>query len=168
MVWIKAARVRVCRSQTLRTSSHPPPPSSTTCPSPNNAITQKSKLILPHRVTDVSSTALRCNGIKGISTKCPVAAGDTVTVEMHAQPGDRNCKNVAIGGAHYGPVQVYMSKVVDASTADGSAGWFKVFADTWSAVCFVFRFDCLLLEAENRIRADTSETEIRSLFRRLR
>lgn len=27
---------------------------------------------------------------------------------------------------------VYMSKVSDASTADGSAGWFKVFQDTWA------------------------------------
>jgi cellulase len=27
---------------------------------------------------------------------------------------------------------VYMSKVADASTADGSSGWFKVFEDSWS------------------------------------
>ena len=27
-----------------------------------------------------------------------------------------------------------MSKVSDASTADGSTGWFKVFADTWANV----------------------------------
>jgi hypothetical protein len=25
---------------------------------------------------------------------------------MHQQPGDRSCANEAIGGAHYGPVQV--------------------------------------------------------------
>jgi len=55
-----------------------------------------------------------------------------VTVEMHQQPGDRSCSNEAIGGAHYGPVMVYLSKVADASTADGSAGWFKIFQDTWS------------------------------------
>lgn len=54
---------------------------------------------------------------------------------MHQQPGDRSCANEAIGGAHYGPVIVYLSKVADAATADGSAGWFKVFEDTWSAVC---------------------------------
>ena len=46
---------------------------------------------------------------------------------MHQQPGDRNCANEAIGGDHWGPVQVYMAKVDDAASADGpSAGWFKV------------------------------------------
>ncbi|ELR09325.1 hypothetical protein GMDG_03891 [Pseudogymnoascus destructans 20631-21] len=38
----------------------------------------------------------------------------------------------AIGGAHWGPVNVYMSKVADASTADRSTGWFKVHADSWA------------------------------------
>jgi cellulase len=75
----------------------------------------------------VSSNDIRCNagGSKGVSGKCPVAAGDTVTVEMHQQNGDRGCKNEAIGGSHYGPVMVYMSKVDDSSKADGSSGWFK-------------------------------------------
>jgi hypothetical protein len=36
-----------------------------------------------------------------------VSAGDKVTVEMHQQPGQRSCSNEAIGGDHYGPVQVY-------------------------------------------------------------
>jgi len=46
---------------------------------------------------------------------------------MHAQPGDRNCANVAIGGNHDGPVIIYMAKVADAATAVGSSvGWFKV------------------------------------------
>lgn len=54
-------------------------------------------------------------------------ASDSVTVEMHQQPGDRSCANEAIGGAHWGPVQVYMAKVSDATTAVGSsANWFKV------------------------------------------
>lgn len=74
-------------------------------------------------------------------------AGDTVTVEMHQQNGDRSCANEAIGGAHYGPIivchiyflelinilshlnylQVYMAAVSDARTAVGSsANWFKV------------------------------------------
>jgi cellulase len=44
---------------------------------------------------------------------------------MHQQSGDRSCKSEAIGGAHYGPVMVYMSKVDDSSKADGSSGWFK-------------------------------------------
>lgn len=53
---------------------------------------------------------------------------------MHQQNGDRSCKNEAIGGQHWGPVQVYMSKVADASSssADGSSSWFKVFQDTWA------------------------------------
>lgn len=56
-----------------------------------------------------------------------------MTIEMHQQPNDRSCANEALGGAHYGPVQVYMAKVSDASTAVGSSsGWFKVFADTWA------------------------------------
>ena len=38
---------------------------------------------------------------------------------MHQQPGDRNCANEAIGGAHHGPVIIYMSKVSDATTNDG-------------------------------------------------
>ena len=48
------------------------------------------------------------------------------------QPGDRSCTSEAIGGAHYGPVIVYMSKVSDAASADGSAGWFKIFQDGWA------------------------------------
>jgi len=85
-------------------------------------------------VTDVTSTNLRCNvnGATGVSGKCVVAAGSTVTVEMHQQQGDRDCTTQAIGGNHYGPVLVYMSKVADSSTADGSSGWFKVFQDTWA------------------------------------
>ncbi|KAF2271047.1 hypothetical protein CC78DRAFT_563615 [Lojkania enalia] len=85
-------------------------------------------------VTNVNSNDIRCNvgGTRGVSGKCAVAAGGTVTVEMHQQPGDRSCRNEAIGGAHYGPVMVYMSKVSDASTADGSTGWFKVFEDGWA------------------------------------
>lgn len=47
------------------------------------------------------------------------------------QPGDRSCGNEAIGGAHYGPVLAYMTKVSNAATADGSTGWFKVFEDGW-------------------------------------
>ncbi|KAI6084118.1 lytic polysaccharide monooxygenase [Hypoxylon rubiginosum] len=70
-------------------------------------------------ITDVTSKDIACNaGTKGVAGKCSVAAGSTVT---------------AIGGAHYGPVQVYMASVADASAADGaSSSWFKIFADTWA------------------------------------
>jgi cellulase len=51
---------------------------------------------------------------------------------MHQQNGDRSCSNEAIGGSHYGPVLVYMSKVDDAATADGSAPFFKIFQDSWT------------------------------------
>ncbi|CAK7207224.1 hypothetical protein SEUCBS139899_010033 [Sporothrix eucalyptigena] len=85
-------------------------------------------------VTNVMSNDIRCNaGTKPVAHKCAVPAGTTVTVEMHQQPGDRSCSNQAIGGAHYGPVTAYLSKVADSSTADGSSDWFKVFEDGWSA-----------------------------------
>ncbi|CAN9359916.1 glycosyl hydrolase family 61-domain-containing protein [Alternaria alternata] len=84
-------------------------------------------------VTSVASNDIRCNANHGpAASKCSVPAGGTVTVEMHQQNGDRSCANEAIGGAHYGPVLVYMSKVADASTADGSTPFFKVFQDTWA------------------------------------
>ncbi|KAL6164059.1 hypothetical protein ACJQWK_09735 [Exserohilum turcicum] len=84
-------------------------------------------------VTDVTSNDIRCNANHGpAAAKCSVPAGATVTVEMHQQNGDRSCATEAIGGAHYGPVLVYMSKVDDASTADGSAPFFKIFEDTWA------------------------------------
>ncbi|KAI9690663.1 MAG: hypothetical protein M1820_009923 [Bogoriella megaspora] len=86
-------------------------------------------------VTSVTSDDIRCNvnGETGVSGVCSVAAGDTVTVEMHQQPGDRDCSTEAIGGAHYGPVIIYMSKVADAKTADGSSEWFKVAEDGYDA-----------------------------------
>ncbi|KAG8924305.1 hypothetical protein FRC00_005257, partial [Tulasnella sp. 408] len=73
--------------------------------------------------------AMSCNvnGDTGVAGKCTVAAGSTVSVEMHQQPGDRTCTTEAIGGNHDGPVIIYMSKVSDASTAAGSsASWFKI------------------------------------------
>ncbi|XXG94299.1 hypothetical protein Hte_000553 [Hypoxylon texense] len=79
-------------------------------------------------VTSVSTNDIRCNaGSKAAASKCSVAAGDTVTVEMHQQPGDRDCSREALGGNHFGPVIVYLSKVDDAATADGSSSWFKIF-----------------------------------------
>ncbi|KAF3156423.1 hypothetical protein TWF225_008742 [Orbilia oligospora] len=85
-------------------------------------------------VTDPASTNIRCNvgGGSGIASKCGVKAGDQVTVEMHQQIGDRSCTMEGIGGAHWGPVMVYLSKVDDASTADGSGGWFKIYQDSWA------------------------------------
>ena len=67
-----------------------------------------------------------------VASKCSAAPGSTVTIEMHQQPGDRSCASEAIGGAHYGPVLVYLSKVSDSSTADGSSPFFKIFEDTWA------------------------------------
>jgi lytic cellulose monooxygenase (C1-hydroxylating) len=57
---------------------------------------------------------------------CAMKAGDTVSVEMHQQPKDRGCTSEAIGGNHFGPVMVYLSKVPDATTADGSSDFFKI------------------------------------------
>ncbi|PKS10976.1 hypothetical protein jhhlp_002735 [Lomentospora prolificans] len=86
-------------------------------------------------VTNVAGADIRCNagGARGVGAKCPVKAGGTVTVEMHQQPGDRSCGQEAIGGAHYGPVMVYLSKVDDAQTADGSAEFFKIFQNGWKS-----------------------------------
>jgi len=80
-------------------------------------------------VTDVTSDDIRCNvnGAIGASSICTVAAGSNVTVEMHQQPGDRDCSTAAIDPSHKGPVQIYMSKVSDAATNDGSGSWFKIF-----------------------------------------
>lgn len=84
-------------------------------------------------VTSVTSNDIRCNASPNkASSKCSVVAGQKVTVEMHQQAGDRSCATQAIGGNHYGPVMVYLSKVADSSTADGSSGWFKIFQDTWA------------------------------------
>ncbi|KAI0453512.1 carbohydrate-binding module family 1 protein [Xylaria acuta] len=85
-------------------------------------------------VQDVTSKDIACNaGTSPVAGKCSVAAGATVTVEMHQQPKDRSCANEAIGGDHHGPVQVYMASVANAASADGSsASWFKIFADTWA------------------------------------
>ncbi|KAK0130467.1 hypothetical protein ONS96_000986 [Cadophora gregata f. sp. sojae] len=52
---------------------------------------------------------------------------------MH-QHNSRDCAEEAIGGAHHGPVIVYMSKVDDATKADASAGtWFKVAEDGYDS-----------------------------------
>jgi cellulase len=66
---------------------------------------------------------------KAASSTCAVAAGDTVTIEMHQH--DARTGEDAIGGAHYGPVMAYLSKVENAATADGSTPFFKVFQDAW-------------------------------------
>ncbi|KAL1712589.1 glycosyl hydrolase family 61-domain-containing protein [Schizophyllum commune] len=79
-------------------------------------------------VTDVTSADIACNtGAASSSGVCPMAAGDSVTVEMHQQPNDRSCANEAIGGNHFGPQMIYMAAVDDATTAVGSeASWFKI------------------------------------------
>ncbi|KAH8880267.1 glycoside hydrolase [Thozetella sp. PMI_491] len=78
-------------------------------------------------VTDVTSKDLACNvGTKPVEGVCSATAGEAFSVEMHQQPNDRSCSTQAIGGNHFGPVMVYMSKVDDATTADGSGDWFKV------------------------------------------
>jgi len=44
---------------------------------------------------------------------------------MH-EHNTRDCDTPAIGGNHFGPVMVYLSKVDDAATADGSSQFFKI------------------------------------------
>ncbi|KAJ4399558.1 hypothetical protein N0V91_009383 [Didymella pomorum] len=82
-------------------------------------------------IEDYTSTALQCNvNPAAASGKCGFAAGDTVTIEMH-QHNTRLCTEEGIGGAHWGPVLAYMSKVEDAATADGSSDFFKIYENTW-------------------------------------
>ncbi|KAF3928601.1 Endoglucanase-4 [Arthrobotrys entomopaga] len=85
-------------------------------------------------IGSVTSTDIRCNAgpPRPVSGKCSVNAGGTVIVEMHQQNGDRSCSNEAIGGAHYGPVIVYISKVSDSSTAVGDGDWYKIYEDGWA------------------------------------
>ncbi|RYP32631.1 hypothetical protein DL767_005136 [Monosporascus sp. MG133] len=84
-------------------------------------------------VRDPTSNDMRCNANAApASGTCPVTAGDTITVEMH-QHNSRSCSEEAIGGAHRGPVLVYLSKVEDAATADGSGSWFKIFESGYDA-----------------------------------
>ncbi|EFQ36570.1 glycosyl hydrolase family 61 [Colletotrichum graminicola M1.001] len=84
-------------------------------------------------IQDPTSDDMRCNAnaAKAAST-CAVKAGDVVTVEMH-QHNDRDCTKEAIGGAHHGPVMVYMSSVADAAAADGSEPFFKIFESGYFA-----------------------------------
>ncbi|KNG51056.1 carbohydrate-binding module family 1 protein [Stemphylium lycopersici] len=83
-------------------------------------------------VEDYTSNALQCNVSPAPADgKCDFEAGDTVTIEMH-QHNSRDCTEEGIGGAHWGPVLAYMSKVEDAATADGSSEFFKVYQNTWA------------------------------------
>ncbi|CAE6506956.1 unnamed protein product [Rhizoctonia solani] len=80
-------------------------------------------------ITDLTSKTLACNnnGEVAAAATLSIAAGAKVAVEMHQQPGDRNCATEAIGGNHDGPTIIYMAKVDNAATAVGSdANWFKV------------------------------------------
>ncbi|KAH7393069.1 beta-1,4-endoglucanase [Pyrenochaeta sp. MPI-SDFR-AT-0127] len=80
-------------------------------------------------IESITSGDMFCGrGPAASSGVCEVAAGSALTVEMHAQPGDRSCSNPAIGGNHYGPVLIYMAKVNDAKTAT-SGSFFKVAED---------------------------------------
>ncbi|KAH9205848.1 glycosyl hydrolase family 61-domain-containing protein [Leptodontidium sp. 2 PMI_412] len=85
-------------------------------------------------VSDVTSKDIVCNaGTAAVAGICAINAGGEVTVEMH-QHNTRDCSEEAIGGAHHGPVIIYMSKVDDATTADGTTGtWFKVAEDGYDA-----------------------------------
>ncbi|KAE8451891.1 hypothetical protein EG329_002732 [Mollisiaceae sp. DMI_Dod_QoI] len=83
-------------------------------------------------VTSVTTPDIECNaGTKPVATICPVTAGQNITVEMHAQPGDRSCTNLAIGGNHYGPVLIYMGKVEDAASGMPTS-WFKIDEEGYS------------------------------------
>ncbi|KFA55197.1 hypothetical protein S40293_09950 [Stachybotrys chartarum IBT 40293] len=75
---------------------------------------------------------MRCNdgGHLPAAAKCDVTAGDSVTIEEVG--GAALCVEGPYYGTGTGPVLVYLSKVDDALTADGSAGWFKIYQNTWT------------------------------------
>ncbi|KAI0346656.1 hypothetical protein BDW22DRAFT_790232 [Trametopsis cervina] len=79
-------------------------------------------------VTSVTTNDIACNAnAHAASGLCSVNPGDSVTVEMHQQPGDRSCANQAIGGDHFGPINIYLAKVPDATSAVGyQQSWFKI------------------------------------------
>ncbi|KAG8905009.1 hypothetical protein FRB99_000882 [Tulasnella sp. 403] len=77
--------------------------------------------------TTATTVACNVNGDIPAQGTCTAAAGSTVAVEMHQQPGDRDCSTEAIGGNHDGPTIIYLAKVDDASTAIGTqVNWFKI------------------------------------------
>src|SRR3569833_670589 len=83
-------------------------------------------------VTGLGGADLRCNAGPGrANATCPIDAGESLTVEMLFFPGgERKCgKDSAIGGNHFGPVIVYMSKVANAASADGLSDCFMVAED---------------------------------------
>lgn len=79
-------------------------------PQSNSPVTSVSSAVCrPLLVATRSDTIqdIACNaGARSTTGVCQVLPGDQVTVEMHQQPGDRVCRNEAIGGQHYGPVIV--------------------------------------------------------------
>ncbi|KZV93254.1 hypothetical protein EXIGLDRAFT_674276 [Exidia glandulosa HHB12029] len=79
-------------------------------------------------VQAVTSADMACNiAAASAPNTCAVKAGDTLSVEMHQQAGDRSCASEAIGGQHYGPIMIYLAKVSNAATAVGaSSNWFKI------------------------------------------
>ncbi|CAG8977759.1 hypothetical protein HYALB_00010980 [Hymenoscyphus albidus] len=78
-------------------------------------------------IGSVTTNDIRCNkDVKAAASTCTVPAGSKITVEMHAQPNDRACSHEALGGNHFGPVMIYMSKVSSAVTDPGSGDWFKI------------------------------------------
>lgn len=102
-----------------------------------NGVDQASKCArLPYSnspIENLSSNDMRCNvNTAAAAGLCDVKAGDVVTVEMH-QHNNRDCSQEAIGGAHLGPVMVYLSKVDDAAKADGSSPFFKIFESGYFA-----------------------------------
>ncbi|KAI6708834.1 hypothetical protein PZA11_005883 [Diplocarpon coronariae] len=91
-------------------------------------------------VADPSSPDLACNagGATGVAGMCAVTAGQKLTVEMH-QHQSRDCGQEAIGGAHHGPVIIYMAAVTDATSADPAAAkWFKVAEEGYDAATKVW------------------------------
>lgn len=65
--------------------------------------------ILPERALDCAPQTV-CPDAGVVHVPCAkkniFPAGDTITIQMAQQPGDTKCSDEAIGGDHYGPINV--------------------------------------------------------------
>ncbi|CAI4214920.1 unnamed protein product [Parascedosporium putredinis] len=73
-------------------------------------------------VTDVTSNDIRCNA----NPSAAANVCEAIDRRRNARAQHSRLRHPAIGGNHFGPVMVYLSKVDDAATADGSSQFFKI------------------------------------------
>lgn len=89
-------------------------------------------------ITDLTDSAMACNNAPMAASKCSVKGGDQVSFQWSADPNLPPSEVPEVDGqkvgvtdtSHKGPCAVYMKKVDDATSAEGTGdGWFKVSED---------------------------------------